>query len=151
LSLPWPGSTINLTRDSRIKFSNYDNNHFYSYADLGQSDSWPGLCPESTPKLSFKTIIITIFISTWISLTILKLNVFYKDILEIKIKKYYHLRHVPYLSCFEIIKINYKIILIQIHFYIFIFIFFNQTRLYYFLLFYPNKVTIHFETKIFLL
>ena len=86
MSLPWSGSTINLTRDPQIKFSNYDNNHFYSYADSGQSDMWPGLCPESILELSFKTIIITIFIFTWSSLIILELNVFYKDILEIKIK-----------------------------------------------------------------
>jgi len=86
LSLPWPGSMINLTCDSGIKFSNYDNNHFYSYADSGQSDSWLGLCPESILELSFKTIIITIFNFTGLSLIILELNVFYKDVLEIKIK-----------------------------------------------------------------
>jgi hypothetical protein len=86
LSLLWPGSTINLTRDPQIKFSNYNNNHFYFYVDSGQPDSWPGLCHESILELSFKTIIITIFIFTWLSLIILELNDFYKDILEINIK-----------------------------------------------------------------
>jgi hypothetical protein len=36
------------------------------------------------PKLSFKTIIIIIFIITCFSLMILELKFFYKDILEIK-------------------------------------------------------------------
>jgi len=42
------------------------------------------LCPRSTTKLSFKTIIITIFILTCLSLIILKLRFSYKDILRIK-------------------------------------------------------------------
>ena len=57
--------------------------------DPGQPDLWPGLCPESSLELSFKIMIIIIFIFTCFSWIILELKVFYNDILEMKDNKYY--------------------------------------------------------------
>jgi len=48
----------------------------------------PELVLGQPPELNFKTMIIIIFIITCFSKIILELNVFYKDILRIKNKKY---------------------------------------------------------------
>jgi hypothetical protein len=56
--------------------------------DLGL-DWWLELCLGLTLELSFKIMIIIIFFLTCFSWIILELRVFYKDILEIKNKKYY--------------------------------------------------------------
>jgi len=61
---------------------------FNSTHDLGL-DWWLELCLGLTLELSFKIMIITIFFLTYFSWIILELKVFYKDILEIKNKKYY--------------------------------------------------------------
>ena len=47
------------------------------------------LCPEFTPKLSFKIMIIIIFIFTCLYWIILELRVFYNNLLGIKNNKYY--------------------------------------------------------------
>jgi len=60
-----------------------------------QPDPWP-----STLELSFKTMIIIILIIVYFSWTILELRVFYKDILEIKNKKYClwkHMLSIPFI------------------------------------------------------
>ena len=72
-------------------------------------NEWLGLCSESTPELVFKTMIITIFMIRCLSWTILKLRVFYRDILGTKIINIVSGDCHIYISCFENTEIHFKI------------------------------------------
>ena len=78
--------------------------------NLCQPDQRPGLYSISTSELSFKTMIIIIFILTCLSWIILKLRDFYNDILEIKNDKYCLWRYVLFVpSILEVHKFTPKL------------------------------------------
>ena len=84
---------------------------------------WSRPCPNLTFKLGFKTMIITIFIFTWLNLIILKLRDFYNNILGMKNNKYFLLRlvlFVPPVS--KVQRFTPKLFWKHIYFYISVFI-----------------------------
>jgi len=117
-----------------------------TWVNPGQLDSWPGFSPKSTIELGCKTMIITFFILTCIQRIILKLEVFYKDILEIK-KILSSKTCTFYNSCFGSTKIHFKFVLET---YLFLYIclcHFNQIYfcLYCLCLFFLRPVTKHYH------
>jgi hypothetical protein len=99
----------------------------------GQSDPWPRLCTRSTCYLGFKIMIIIIFIFTCFNLIILKLRVFYNDILEIINNKYYLSRQVPFAS--SVLKVHeFTLKLFQKHIYFYSFI--SSTKYFFYLYFF---------------
>jgi hypothetical protein len=100
---------------------------------------WSRPCTNLTFKLGFKTMIITIFIFTWLDLIILKLRDFYNNILGMKNNKYFLLRLVPFVPpVLEVQRFTPKLFWKQIYFYISVYLF-NQIYfyLYYLHLFCP--------------
>jgi hypothetical protein len=78
--------------------------------NLCQPDQRPELYSISTSELSFKTMIIIIFILTCLSWIILELRVFYNDILKIKNDKYCLWRYVLFVpSILEVHKFTPKL------------------------------------------